>query len=183
MSPLEELVQAASGDSVSVSTLLRKLKVVATRLGTTPLDEWVDHELMGYPCDTELPNYRATRTAQVQGTFTGSFGSVLRNALVPRGNFPPGWEELFMISFPQAMAEVELWAATDGPMRFPWPADAISSANYLISEGELTLYPDMYLQEAGRTLTPGMFVKIVDSVRTRILDLALSIQVVEPLAG
>ncbi len=184
MSPLEELVQAASGDTVSVSTLLRKLKVVAARLGSVQLAEWVDHELKGYPGDAELPDYRAARPAEVKGTFTGYGGSRMTNALIPGSLFPTGWEKLFEVSFAQSIAEIETLAATTSSvLTLTWPADVIAVVNGLIKRSELTLYEHMYVQEAGRVMTPSVFIAIVDTVRTRILDLALSIQEVEPLAG
>lgn len=55
-----ELQAMASSSDTSVSDLLRKAKVVATKLDLPEMLEWVDNELTGYPADSEthLPEYR-----------------------------------------------------------------------------------------------------------------------------
>jgi len=75
MTRLEELVEGASGQDLPVATLLSKVKVVAARLKTAPLERWVDHELMGYRGDDELPDYRGSFDTPVFGMFGGPFGS------------------------------------------------------------------------------------------------------------
>ena len=143
MTPLEELIAGASGDEVSVSTLLRKVKVVAARLGTIHLEQWVDFELNGYPKDFELPDYRAKRFAEVKGHFSGPAGSGLQNALIPPSAFPQDMQDgyLFHISWPQAIAELERLASLDGPLTSDWSADAVAYTNALIRTGEVRLYP------------------------------------------
>lgn len=55
---IEEIQRDASDDSVSVSQLLRRIKIAASKLKLPELEEWVQHELDGYPNDTQLPDYR-----------------------------------------------------------------------------------------------------------------------------
>ena len=52
---LQEL--AASGDA-SVSELLRKARIVASKLKLDEFNDWLQHELHGYPPDANLPEYR-----------------------------------------------------------------------------------------------------------------------------
>ncbi|SOJ57903.1 hypothetical protein MSIMFB_05381 [Mycobacterium simulans] len=56
MSKLSEIIDAATTDSVPFSALLRMAKVVAARMATPPLIDWVDNELGGYPGDAEVPD-------------------------------------------------------------------------------------------------------------------------------
>jgi AbiTii-like protein len=49
MSKLDDIIEAATMDSVSVPALLRMTKVLAARMETPPLVDWVDNELTGYP--------------------------------------------------------------------------------------------------------------------------------------
>jgi hypothetical protein len=75
MTPLTELVDAASGDAVPVSTLLRKVKVIASRLKVGELESWVDHELAGYPPDAELPEYRVRSRQRYLVTLAARLGA------------------------------------------------------------------------------------------------------------
>jgi hypothetical protein len=52
---LQEL--AADGQS-SVSELLRKARMVASKLKLKDFNAWVEHELHGYPADAKVPDYR-----------------------------------------------------------------------------------------------------------------------------
>ena len=38
--------------------VLLRLRLLAARIGSQPLAEWVRHESEGYPHDAELPDYR-----------------------------------------------------------------------------------------------------------------------------
>lgn len=182
--PLSALIDAATDDDVPVSTVLRKLKVVAARLGTVRLEEWVDQELHGYSKDAELPDYRADRWSEVQGHFGGPFGSALSNAPIPRSPFPDNLQSLFRISFRQPISVVERLAESEHGLRSNWPADAVAYTNALIARGDLVLYgSDMGLQQAQHLISPGTMTGIVDAVRTRVVDVALALEAVEPHAG
>lgn len=183
MTPLEGLIKAATDDAVRVSTLLRKLKVVAARLGTLQLEEWVDHELNGYAQDDDLPDYRAERGSEVRGNLSGPFGTSATNAPIPPSLFPEDLMQLFRIDFRQPIAEVERLADATDALAANWSADMIGYTNRLIQAGTLVIYRGMYLTDAHHVVTPAAMGAIVDVVRTRILDLALSLEAVEPRAG
>jgi hypothetical protein len=185
MTPLEELIEGASGDSVPVATLLRKVKVVAARLGTVELEQWVDHELTGYPENADVPDYRAARPTEVKGHFGGPAGSGLQNAVIPRINFPAKFRDgpLFNMSFRQPISELERMAQADQILHADWPGDAVVLTNQLLGTGEVQLYEYMGLQQAFRLISPHHVAALVDTVRTRILTLVLSLESVVPAAG
>jgi hypothetical protein len=186
LSLLRELIEGASGDTVAVATLLRKVKVLAARMRTGELAEWVEHELSGYPLDAKLPEYRGPFRADVLGTFGGPFGTGIKNAPIPPIAFPEEYREgsLFNIEFRERIAELEkLSEPGKEPLVAYWPADAILLVNSLIQQGRVASYPQMWLQQAWQTFSPANLAGIVDMVRTRILDLALSLEEVAPEAG
>ena len=74
MSILDDLISGASGD-VPVSSLLRKVKVVAARARVPALGEWVDLEQNGYGPGVELPAYRGPFVFDVVGHLAGSWGT------------------------------------------------------------------------------------------------------------
>lgn len=62
MSRLSDIISAATDDSVSVAALLRMVMVVAARMDTPPLIDWVHNELGGYPEGAVVPDYRGPFT-------------------------------------------------------------------------------------------------------------------------
>lgn len=57
-----ELQQLASDKDVSVTDLLRKALIVATKLDLKDLKDWVLSELEGYPDKKEIPKYRIVQS-------------------------------------------------------------------------------------------------------------------------
>ncbi|HEU5475825.1 MAG TPA: hypothetical protein VFV67_34750 [Actinophytocola sp.] len=187
MTLLDEIIESASGDDVPVSSLLRKVKVLASRIGTGDLAKWVEHELVGYSNSDELPSYRGPFEAEVLGHFSGPMGSGLNNAPIPPSAFPENLREgyLFKVAFPQPIAELqELGKAKSADnLGSPWPADAISMTNYMLQQGRIKLYPYMGLMQATRRVSPQQLSAIIDTVRSRVLDLALTLEGVSPGVG
>jgi hypothetical protein len=58
---LEDIQDAAVDASSNLATLLRKCKVLAARLGSQPLEDWLLWESNGYPDDVPVPDYRICR--------------------------------------------------------------------------------------------------------------------------
>lgn len=69
-------------DGSNLGSVLLKLRVLAARLGSKVLEEWVRHETEGYPRDSQVPSYRIIGVTY-RGTFSGPFGSGIRNARIP----------------------------------------------------------------------------------------------------
>lgn len=186
VSLLTEIIDAASGDTVPVAGLLRRLKVLASRSGTGQLAEWVNHELDGYPEGAPLPPYRGPFDTPVLGHFVGPFQSEIRNVPIPPTTFPKELQEgqLFKLSLPHAIAEIEQMASeTEGKML--WPADAVRYYNWALDKGEVkpTVQPGMQLAQAVRPVSRQIFVGALEGVRNRVLDLALELERTAPQAG
>lgn len=62
---VEELQRDALNANAKVSDLLRKAKAIAVKLELPELEEWVEHELNGYP-EGDVPEYRVI-VGQVKG--------------------------------------------------------------------------------------------------------------------
>lgn len=184
MTLLDELIEGASGDT-AVTTLLRKVKVVAARAEVPALDEWVQHELDGYPEGATIPEYRGPFQVEALGTFSGPFGSGIQNAPIPSIGFPPEFRDgrLFYIQFAQPIAQIEELSRSGDNPRAQWPANAIALTNSLIESGKVALYEGMGLVQAWQPISRGQLVAIIDAVRTRILDLALAMERSNPATG
>jgi len=57
-----EIQRDAANPEISSSVLLRKMKIIAAKLGIKDIEQWVDSELLGYAGSTleDLPSYRTT---------------------------------------------------------------------------------------------------------------------------
>jgi AbiTii len=181
---LQDIIDGASGDAVPVATLLRQVKVLSSRLKTGELDTWVGHELNGYPADADLPAYRGPFRADVVGDFAGPFGSGMQNAPIPPIGFPEELRDvLFKIEWRQSISELEELAKAEDLLQSRWPADTIAATNALKRRGKVALYGDMGLQQAWRVISPAHVRGVVDTVRTRVLELALALEQIAPDVG
>lgn len=185
MSLLRDLQDQAADNKVATAVLLRRVKVLAARVGAPELGEWADKELNGYQDLSELPSYRGPFQAHVLGHFTGPFQSGVRNAPIPPVTFPKEYREgqLFQITFGEPIAELEGLASHDKALESPWPSDGLALTNMLIQQGDVSLYEGMYLSQAWKVITPDQVRGVLDVVRNKILDLALRVEAEFPNAG
>ncbi|WP_131740284.1 AbiTii domain-containing protein [Actinomadura roseirufa] len=189
MSILQEIISSASGDQLPTAVLLRKVKVLAARARIQPLEAWVEHELNGYPQGENVPSYRGPFDAEVRGNFVGPFNSSTNNAPIPPSSLPKELRDgaLFKVEFRQGLPELEDLVArsrnSEDPLRVPWPSDAVPYVNQLIEDGKARMYPMMGLVQAWKPVSPSQVRGILDTVRNRVLDLALSIETEDPDAG
>jgi len=82
MSLLHEIQTSVVQEGVSLGSVLLKLRLLAARLGSQPLEKWIKHESEGYPPNAEIPSYRIVEVSY-RGTFWGSFGSGITNVQIP----------------------------------------------------------------------------------------------------
>ncbi|WP_373501536.1 hypothetical protein [Desulfococcus sp.] len=79
MSLLHDIQTAVLQDDADLGPILLKLRLLAARLGSQPLAEWVKHESEGYPAGADLPEYRVLAVSYI-ANFSGPFGSGIQNA-------------------------------------------------------------------------------------------------------
>jgi hypothetical protein len=53
-----QLQELAADGNTSIGELIRRARMVATKLKLTEFNVWLGHELHGYPADSEVPDYR-----------------------------------------------------------------------------------------------------------------------------
>lgn len=70
-----ETIQAELVDrDASIASTLLKLRLLAAKLGSDELVQWIKCEAEGYPQDADVPPYRILGIS-FSGTFHGPFGS------------------------------------------------------------------------------------------------------------
>ena len=82
MSILREIQASLISEQPNLGSILLKLRLLAARLDSDILGNWVKHELSGYPDEIELPQYRIVGIS-FKGTFSGPFNSGIKNAPIP----------------------------------------------------------------------------------------------------
>ncbi|WP_197382859.1 AbiTii domain-containing protein [Mycolicibacterium mengxianglii] len=186
MSKLEEIIDAATSDDVPIASLLRMLKVVASRTKVVLLGDWVANELAGYPQDAPLPDYRGPFPAEVVSEWSGPYRSTQPKVPLPPSWAPEGLREAgaFTLQFRQPVRELELLAARETALASPWGADLIAQLNGEIQRGAIhAIVPMHLLVTAHQQVTPAHVGSVLDNVRTRVLEFALEAEQLVPDAG
>lgn len=179
MTLLQEILDAAVRSDVPLTDLLRRCKVLSSRLRHAELGAWADLELNGYPEEQLLPDYRVLKTVMSKGDFSGPLGSGMKNALIPSGNMG---DELRSLVGGADLREpisayIELVAhSNSGSFQIPWSAE-------LVALTARRFYANQALMVAWREIPKGCVVGLLDTVRNRILNFALAIQEEYPEAG
>lgn len=173
---LQQIEEEAVDSKSDVAALLRKCQVLATRLHNDSLKDWIWHELNGYPHPTDIPEYRIVPCQSV-GTFYG-LGKTLKNAPIPPMCVPEEARDvLFTLHFTQGAGTLQaLLADTDGTVIASWPSDLVA----LLSQ---KVYHDMGMINAHMECSSSAIVKILETIRNRILDFVLALEEDCPSAG
>ena len=78
-----ESIQANLIDhNIPTASSLLKLRLLAARLGSNQLTDWIKQEANGYQSVDDVPEYRIV-PIYFSGTFHGPFGSGIKNAPIP----------------------------------------------------------------------------------------------------
>lgn len=178
MSLLREIQDAAVSSEVDVTSLLRKCKILAARLGNDEFKEWVENELNGYRDGGSLPVYRVL-TVQSLGDFSGAFGSGLKNAPIPSMSIEERFRELTTHSYltqPISFYQSLLKDRTSSNFRENWPANLVA---YVARD----IYQNMACMSAWKVIPANSIAALLDTIKTRILSFCLEIESFDPQAG
>lgn len=179
MSLLREIQNDAVNSNVKVSDLLRKCKILAYRLGNTDFKNWVESELNGYPKDLEeLPEYRILRNISSKGHFSGAFGSGLRNADMPTFNLPKDLQDsLSKAIFYSPIATLENLASSE--------SSALTQAwkPIIIAHYGSDMYENYVCMQAWKVIPTSFVIGMVDTIKTKILNFVLEIEMISKDAG
>ncbi|MBN6518402.1 hypothetical protein JZM36_16180 [Acinetobacter pittii] len=178
MSLLREIQKDAVNSNVSVSDLLRKCKILAYRLGNEDFKSWVDFELNGYKSHDLLPEYRKLYVGS-KGHFVGSFGRSFNNADIPTHGLPEKLQKICTKAiFTSPIAALESYTVNDktGQLTESW--DLAILAKY-----GSNMYSDFNCIQAWKVIPIAAVMGIIDTVKTKILNFVLEIEIINPEAG
>lgn len=152
-------------------------KLLAARISHQQFAEWVDHELNGYPSIDTLPDYRVVRVDSY-GSFIGSFARADK-LQIPVSVLPKEFQEQYRNAYmgSSISAYTSLVSGDKaGSVQEAWP---IALAVHHVSK----LTPDMQCVSAWKEIPIGAIVRLLDSVKTRVLGFAIDLEREAPNAG
>lgn len=176
MTLLEDIQASAVDGSSDLATVLRKCKLLAARLGSQPLEEWVLWESNGYPDNVPVPDYR-TWPLLLKGHFSGAFGSGMRNAPIPAACIPKEVREKYtrwQCGLSIATIESTL-LSSDGTIQ-------VSTGDLALVLG-MNVYRNQNCLQAWAEFSTANLVELLNTVRNRILDFVIAVWKEAPDAG
>ena len=160
-----ELQLEAMNTSSSLSNILRKAFVVASKLDVDEFKKWIELELKGYSTGKEVPSYRRVKgTVKAWNPFNGWIPVIVRDTQIH--------ELISNRSIGQPISELEnLCGQKDegGVLQAPLPHDWIMKIFSNNAEFNLGMVPTLIIDRA-------QLVGILDAVRNEILNWSLELE-------
>jgi hypothetical protein len=177
MTLLEDIQNSAVDAKSDLGTLLRKCKLLAARLGSQPLEDWLIWESNGYPDDIPVPGYRVW-PLEIRGHFAGAFGSSLQNVTIPYVCLPEKARNHYKnYESRQSIATIEeMMSKAINETLY------VSTSDLVFSLGQ-KVYQGMTCIDASASFGTSVLTELLNSVRNRILDFALAVWKEAPNAG
>ena len=162
-----------------LSAILLKLRLLASRLGSNPLEQWVKYESEGYDQNVEVPDYRKLSVSYT-GTWSGPFSSGINNAPIPLYLIEKfagtSWTEYEMR---QSIAAVDDVLCRDNDKSGVLQIDA--SNLILLLQGKV--YEDYACNSVTGRISTTAIREIQYAVRNRILELTIELEKAVPAAA
>lgn len=171
MGLLHEIQTSVLKEEQSLASILLKLLLLASRLGSEPLAAWIRQELEGYDAG-EVPAYRTVGVVY-RGTFSGPLGSGVKNAPIPSALIEQIAGKLWTRRpMTDSISAISKFARSSDTLR-------IDGSNLiLLLQGKI--YPDYACNEVLGIVSSSDLVRILDVVRRRILDFTMAIEKEHP---
>ncbi|MDI6891515.1 MAG: hypothetical protein QMD08_00750 [Actinomycetota bacterium] len=178
MSLLHQIQESVVQEGCDLGSVLLKLRLLAARLGSNVLEEWVKHESEGYPKDAEVPSYRVIGVSY-KGTFSGPFGSGIKNAPIPPYLIEKfagkSWTRYEIRESIAAVDELVKSSAEGGSL-------GIDASNLiLLLQGKI--YEGYACNDISGSISRTALSEIQQAVRSRILELTLELEKSIPAAA
>lgn len=178
MALLHEIQESVVKDGADLGSVLLKLRLLAARLGSDVLEEWVKHESEGYPEDAAVPSYRVVGVSY-KGTFLGPFNAQISNAPIPpyliQKFAGENWVKIDVRESIAAVGSMVTRAADGGVF-------GIDASNLiLLLQGKI--YEGYSCASIDASVSSTAFGEIIQAVRSRVLELTLELERTIPAAG
>ena len=179
MSLLRQIQESVVQEGADLGSILLKLRLLASRLGSDILEEWVKHESEGYPKEIEVPSYRMVEVIY-HGTFSGPFGSGISNAPIPPYLIKKyAGDKWINIEIRESISAVDDLVKSSSGDNGSLGIDA--SNLILLLQGKI--YPQYSCVDIRATISRTALAEIRQAVRSRILELTIEVEKAIPDAA
>ncbi len=164
MSLLRDIQDATIDANVDITTVLRKCKLLANRLGHKEFSIWVDQELNGYKTYDLIPDYRIF-PVHSKGHFSGPMGSMIKNGDIPLGCIPEKYRDKMKNSYAAQPISAYVSLIKESQQKDfhePWPPEIVAFIQDKV-------YEMMNCMQAWKIIPKNVLVGLVDTVRNKIL--------------
>ena len=158
--------------TVDLSTILRKAKVLAYKLGNQEFKDWVENELNGYKDINLLPEYRKLETI-AQGNFINA-GWKISNQVIPLSLIPEKYITIFSeLHLFQGIKELEAMLEVmnqngENTLKISIPPEFYSLLDYKV-------YQYTQCTSAWRLLNKGQVTQVIETTRNSLLSFILEL--------
>ena len=179
MNLLHDIQASIVEEDADLGPILLKVRLLAARLGSQPLADWVKHESEGYPSDVPIPDYRVIPVTYT-ATFSGPFGSGIKNAPIPQHLIEKfAGKHWVKHEVRQSIAAVDDLLATSSKGGGPLSIDA--SNLIILLQGKV--YEDYACNGVTGHVSRASLAEIRHSVRSRVLELTVELEKAIPEAA
>ena len=180
MTLVREILNDATDAKVDIATVLRKCKILAARLKSRELAEWVDRELNGYPDSAGLPEYRISKISAKAHLVDKWRRAELPGAAVMSTQIPERfrvWAEKAYLVLPISGYASLLTGDQEGEFASDWPQELA------VKFGGAGYSDEFQCIKAWQVIPRATIVGLIDTVRNRIIEFLLQIDEASPDAG
>jgi hypothetical protein len=177
VSLLEDIQDAAVDGKTDLATLLRKLRLLAARMGSREIEDWVQWEASGYPDNVSVPEYRVW-SLELKGHFSGPAGSGIRNAPIPMACVPDRVRK----SYTHYECRASIASIEDTLRKSKGGSLQVGTGDLALTLG-MKVYQYQNCVQAWAEFSTVHFVEVSNAVRNRLLDLAVALWREFPDAG
>ncbi|MED5549216.1 MAG: hypothetical protein VX529_07615 [Pseudomonadota bacterium] len=172
MSLLRRIQSDVVGGEARLGPIMLKVRLLAARLGSAELGDWVKHESEGYPDDVEVPEYRSVGISYT-AHFSGPFGAGISNAPIPPALVAKfAGEEWNTFELRQGIAAIDDLVASARAER---GVLNLNCANLiLLLQGNV--YSNYACNSVTGTISAASLSDVQHAVRSRILELVLELE-------
>jgi hypothetical protein len=172
VSLLDKIIELATDNQQPLPVLLRQCIVLGHELKNADLKDWANHELNGYPDGLKVPDYRIVR-AGATGTFNAGYMFPTIRRPIPAAILEEThrWAaETVHLSESVSAYETALKAESKGQrFVYQWNANLVGYYQDKFIDGHVLI-------DAWQEVSFGTIAGLLDTIRTRVLNMALDIK-------
>lgn len=170
---LRRINEGATNSQTPIGEVMRFCLRLGRLLNNKELSDWAKAEAGGYESIGSLPDYRIFKT-EVRGTFSGPFGSGLKNVSIPQAIIEEEhWDTLYTVYMTQPVGELEQIvnkSEDTNSLTIPW------SGNAILYYQRKELIEGFALNAAWKVTTTATIAGILEVIRARVLEFVLVIE-------